>query len=117
MILLLRAEFQAGDRILKTVSKLIEESSQNESVAVRWGGEEFILYMPQTGSDKAFEQLNKIIDSIRTTSVEFENMILNVTVTVGMCTGNDLKDYEEVIKRADALLYYGKRNGKNCVCR
>ena len=108
---------QAGDCILKVVSKLIEESCENEYVPVRWGGEEFILYMPQTSADQAFEQLNKIIETIRTTSVEFENKIMNVTVTVGMCTGSDLKDYEDVIRRADSLLYYGKRNGKNCVFR
>ena len=49
--------------------------------------------------------------------MSFENQKIKVTVTVGMCTGNSLIDYELVIRNADDRLYYGKRNGKNRVVR
>ena len=49
--------------------------------------------------------------------VEFDNQKIKVTVTVGMCTGTNLTDYELVIRNADDRLYYGKRNGKNCVVK
>ena len=108
---------QAGDSVLKTVSKILEESSGDDYVTVRWGGEEFIVYMPQTGAEKAFAHLEGICQKIRETTVDFEKHKLRVTVTAGMCTGSDLTKYEDIIRQADDKLYYGKRNGKNRVVR
>lgn len=108
---------QAGDCVLKVVSNLIEDNSGDEYIPVRWGGEEFILYMPQTDSDRAYKMLEEISEKIRNSVVDFDEQKIQVTVTIGMCTGNDLTDYESVIRKADDRLYYGKRNGKNCVVR
>ena len=108
---------QAGDEVLKTVSKTIADSSNNEFVSVRWGGEEFVLYMPRTDEIHAYEHLEFLRKRIANTEIEFDEKIIKVTVTVGMCTGNDLTDYELVIRNADDRLYYGKRNGKNCVVK
>jgi diguanylate cyclase (GGDEF)-like protein len=108
---------QAGDRVLKVVSKLIEETTSDEYIAVRWGGEEFILYMPDTNEDKAYEILTNLCNKIHDTTVEFENLRLSVSVTIGMCTGYNLIAYESIIRQADDKLYYGKRNGKNQVVR
>ncbi|WP_294428052.1 GGDEF domain-containing protein [uncultured Treponema sp.] len=108
---------QAGDCVLKTVSEILEDNSQQDYVTVRWGGEEFILYMPQTSENEAYNHLEKLCNKIRSTTVEYDEHKIRVTVTVGMCTGSDLTDYENVIRQADDKLYYGKRNGKNCVVR
>ena len=108
---------EAGDCVLKAVSNLIEENSKDDYIAVRWGGEEFILYMPQTNADRAYDILTELSRKISFTNVDFDDQKLSVTVTVGMCTGNDLTAYESVIRRADDKLYYGKRNGKNCVVK
>lgn len=108
---------QAGDAVLKVVSKIIEDCHDKEYVAVRWGGEEFILFMPQTDENEAFCYLECLCEKIRDTVVEFEKQKIRVTVTVGMCTGTDLSDYESVIRVADDRLYAGKRNGKNRVVK
>ncbi len=108
---------QAGDCVLKSVSTIIEESSNNEFVTVRWGGEEFVLYMPQTDEIRAYEHLEYLRKRIANSIIEFDNYKIKVTVTVGMCTGTNLTDYEQVIRNADDRLYYGKRNGKNCVIK
>jgi len=108
---------QAGDSVLKTVSKIIEGTSNKEYVPVRWGGEEFILYMPQTGENEAYGYLKSMCEKIRNTVVEFEDKKIRITITVGMCTGMGLNEYEAVIRKADDRLYNGKRNGKNCVVR
>ena len=108
---------QAGDEVLKAVSKTIEEGSNNEYVTVRWGGEEFVLYMPRTDEIRAYEHLDYLRKRISNTEVNFDDKNIKVTVTVGMCTGTSLTDYELVIRNADDRLYYGKRNGKNCVIK
>lgn len=108
---------QAGDEVLKTVSKTISECSNNEFVTVRWGGEEFVLYMPRTDEIHAYEHLEYLRKRISNTDIEFEDKKIKVTVTVGMCTGTNLTDYELVIRNADDRLYHGKRNGKNCVVK
>lgn len=108
---------QAGDEVLKAVSSIIEESYDNEFVTVRWGGEEFVLYMPQTDEIHAYEHLDYLRKRIAGNIVEYENEKIKVTVTVGMCTGTNLTDYELVMRNADDRLYYGKRNGKNCVIK
>ena len=108
---------QAGDLVIKTVSSIIEKTSKSEYVPVRWGGEEFILYMPSTDEDNAFSYLEDICKKIRGTTVKFDAMKIRITVTVGMCTGTDLSDYQSVIRQADEKLYEGKRSGKNRVVR
>ena len=108
---------QAGDEVLKIVSKTIEECSNDEFVTVRWGGEEFVLYMPRTDEITAYEHLEYLRKRIANTEIEFDDKKIKVTVTVGMCTGTNLTDYELVIRTADDRLYYGKRNGKNCVIK
>lgn len=108
---------QAGDKVLVSISTIIENISCKEFVTVRWGGEEFVLYMPQTDEQKAFEFLESLRRKIEGTVVEFEDQKISVTVTVGMCTGSSLTEYESVIKQADDRLYYGKRNGKNRIVK
>ena len=108
---------QAGDEVLKTVSQTISDSSNKEYVTVRWGGEEFVLYMPRTDEITAYEHLEYLRKKISNTEIDFENQKIKVTVTVGMCTGTNLSDYELVIRNADDRLYYGKRNGKNRVVK
>ncbi len=109
---------QAGDNVLKMVSKVIEGGTDKEYIPVRWGGEEFILFMPETEEDKAYEYLQTLCEQVRSTIVDFDGRQIKVTMTVGMCTGMGLVDYEGVIRVADDRLYTGKRNGKNqVVCR
>ncbi len=106
---------QAGDCVLKTVSLLIEDSASKDFIPVRWGGEEFILYMPQTDEKNAYEYLELICSKIRDNTVYYDNQEIHITVTAGMFTGEDLGEYEEAIRKADERLYYGKKHGKNCV--
>ncbi|MCR4822367.1 MAG: diguanylate cyclase [Treponema sp.] len=106
---------QAGDKVLKVVSSFIEDCPCKEYVPVRWGGEEFILFMPQTNASKAKDYLTGLRKKIADTVVDFESQKIKVTVTIGMSTGRGLSDYEALIRVADERLYKGKHNGKNCL--
>lgn len=106
---------EAGDEVLKTVTHIIEESVKKEYVPVRWGGEEFVLYMPDTKEVEGIAYLEEILEKVRNTWVEFDKNRICVTLTAGMHTGNNICDYVEILRHADESLYYGKRNGKNRV--
>ncbi len=108
---------QAGDEVLKVVSEIIEGCQDREYIPVRWGGEEFIIFMPRTPENIAYDYLMSLCDKIRNAVVEFGPQKIKVSVTVGMCTGSVLSDYEIAIRIADDRLYKGKKNGKNQVVR
>ena len=107
----------AGDYVLKEVSRIIQDCQNKDYIAVRWGGEEFILFMPQTDENSAYSYLSEICRKVSSFAFVFDAKRINVTLTVGMCTGNDFGMYESIVRTADDRLYYGKRNGKNCVVK
>ncbi|MBR0496371.1 MAG: GGDEF domain-containing protein [Treponema sp.] len=108
---------QAGDAVLQTVSGIIGDCANKGYIPVRWGGEEFILFMPQTGAEKAYEYLSCLCEKVRNEVVDFDSKKIKITLTVGMCTGTDLINYESIIRIADSRLYTGKRSGKNRIVR
>ncbi len=101
-----------GDRILKKVASLIEENIEEDHIFARWGGEEFILLLPDTDIEKACtlaEKLRRRIHSYRFA----EN--LNVTASFGIAELSKEEDIVKFVVRADNALYKAKRNGKNRV--
>ncbi len=107
----------AGDYCLKTLAELLKESCKNVTVG-RWGGEEFLVYLPSndkyTKKDdlQFFENIRKTVE---TKDFEFEGKHIKVTITIGAARKNDHVSIEKWIQEADENLYYGKNNGRNRV--
>jgi len=109
---------QAGDVLLENLGALLKTFIRGEDVACRYGGEEFILVMP----DAVIEVAEKRAELIRQTvendfTVEFDGSPLpQVTLSLGVSVferhGNNVK---ELVQAADAALYKAKREGRNCV--
>ncbi len=108
---------EVGDAVLKDLSEILMNSMSENDIAVRWGGEEFILFMPGTDMNSAEKMLEKMLESIREHQVNFAGKSINFTATIGLASGNDLQKYEQVINTADQMLYYGKNNGKNRIIK
>jgi len=107
-----------GDEVLKVIAEKLSENLRAIDLAGRWGGEEFILILPDTTAEQAQEIINRIRNNIANTpftplptSKEF-----NVTVSFGISdsslTGIPL---EEIFAKADQALYSAKTNGRNQV--
>lgn len=104
-----------GDLILKLISNsLFTVSSNFNAVALRWGGEEFLLYL-QCEKNKALSFLNKIQNHIK--EQEYVNIAKKPTITIGaIYIQNPIKnDFETYFKIADDELYYGKKTQKNTI--
>ncbi len=106
-----------GDAVLKDLSDILRNSMTENDIAVRWGGEEFILFMPGTDINSAEKKLEKMQNTIREHQVKLGDNSINFTATIDLASGNDLMKYEQVINTADQMLYYGKNHGKNCIIK
>ncbi len=108
-----------GDRVLKTLSMLMQEIIRPSDILGRYGGEEFLAILPQTNSENSFAVAERIRENIE--FYEFEvhpskNKISQVTVSIGLCAYPDHgQTPEDLIAFADESLYAAKREGKNRV--
>ena len=108
---------ETGDRVLAAVSKCIESCLPENAVAVRWGGEEFVLYLPQVDSAQALDVLNDFRAKLSEQEIYHKGTRVVITATIGLSTGENIADYEEYIRQADEKLYWGKKHGKNQVVK
>jgi diguanylate cyclase (GGDEF)-like protein len=101
-----------GDMVLKELSKIIKENIRQSDYAFRWGGEEFIVAMPETsieGAEKLAEKLRIAVKEHKFYKVNF------VTISVGVAEFFKNETIDELIKRADEALYASKEGGRNLV--
>lgn len=104
-----------GDYILKEVARIIEIKLGSSDIVARWGGEEFCMVL--TGRD--WVQGERFLESLRQ-SIEdhlfkYEGQKLHVTITFGMVQKIAGEQLELAIRRADLMMYDGKRRGRNLV--
>lgn len=105
---------ECGDFILGSVAKTIISNLRNQDIGSRWGGEEFLILLPETDIGGAKVLAEKIRVSILQ-GVLYNKYKLLVTATLGLSEFNGSEDIEYVIKMADDALYKGKNSGRNCV--
>ncbi|MEP1092886.1 MAG: PleD family two-component system response regulator [Rhizobiaceae bacterium] len=109
---------QAGDDVLKTFAQRLLKNIRGKDLACRFGGEEFIIAMPETDQELAFVVADRIRREISAHPILVANGSVQIAITVsaGVATLNGPQDAIEVmLKRADEALYEAKRNGRNQV--
>ena len=109
---------QVGDDVLIALSKVLLKSIRKSDLACRFGGEEFILLLPETSQDGAVVIAEKIRKSIESMVLETKSGDkVNITISLGVSGVDLLHDtsIESSIKRADDALYKAKETGRNKV--
>jgi len=106
----------AGDQVLQEFSKIVKQSLRKQDFPARWGGEEFMVVLPDTDLEGALVVAEKIRKSVTLTSLELNNIKIRCTVSSGVAVLKD-KDsqVETIIKKADECLYEAKKRGRNQV--
>ena len=105
-----------GDIVLKDIAKIIHESIRSTDFAARWGGEEFMVLLPETTIDESY----KIAEVIRKNIEEYENKTLQktTTVSVGVAQFKVNEDsMDTFVKNVDIAMYEAKQTGKNKVIK
>lgn len=104
-----------GDEVLGQVSRALEKALRAQDVLARWGGEEFICLLPETGADGAKSAAEKIRTDMERQRHACIASDLSITVTLGVCVYDGSCTIDEAIRRADDALYKGKKDGRNQV--
>jgi len=107
---------EAGDLVLKTLGTMVTSQSRQGDFVCRYGGEEFVLVMPNISTEVAKERVNSLHKSIASLYIPFGRFNLNITVSMGISsfpTHGEKK--EDLLRAADRALYIAKNMGRNRV--
>lgn len=104
-----------GDFILETLAQQMKSSVRQQDLTGRWGGEEFLMLLPETDIEGGKALAEKIRKDIEATSYVFNKIELKLTMTFGVSVYDRPMNIDKCIKMADEALYKGKKQGKNCV--
>lgn len=100
-----------GDELLKNVSQLMKNQAREHDVLCRAGGEEFMIFLPNTDLNRAFEAAERIRKSIEIYSFP---TVGNITISIGISSWKGLAErIDDVLKKSDQALYKAKNNGRN----
>jgi len=106
----------AGDSVIRKVAKIIESEIRQSDLAIRYGGEEFVVLMPGTASIDALVLAERIRNNIAESVLVTDAGDIKMSISGGVATYPvDAKNKEELIYFADSALYLSKGAGKNCI--
>ena len=107
-----------GDTVLVYLANTLQEVARKDDVVARFGGEEFVVILPETEADAAASLGESIRAAVESEPVEYEDKEIPVTVSVGVVTFAPDQPFENAkafFKAADAAVYRAKENGRNRV--
>ncbi|HWQ12867.1 MAG TPA: response regulator [Roseiflexaceae bacterium] len=107
----------AGDRVLKSLARLLQQGLRNSDVIGRYGGEEFALILPDTDGARAVEVLERLRTSFAGVRHRAGDTVFSVTLSAGVACLADYPDTAMLTAAADQALYAAKRSGRNRIVR
>ncbi len=106
---------QAGDRVLKILSKVLSSRLRTTDYIARYGGEEFVILLPETDGENAGKTLNALREDVANCPFNFKEERVDITVSGGFTELKMGDTLETALGRADKALYAAKGNGRNRV--
>lgn len=104
---------QAGDKVLTVIARLFQDKVRETDFAARFGGEEFVLLLPETDLEKASVVAEHIRQSVEACEFHYRGNPVPITISCGLSEFREGDSPEQVFARADAALYKAKENGRN----
>jgi len=105
-----------GDAVLADIARRLQQNLRASDIAVRWGGEEFLVVLRGCGLDEALATAEKLRQDVAQTRFEVDGTQVPVTLSIGVAPYQDGEPPDHTIGRADASLYRAKNGGRNRVC-
>jgi diguanylate cyclase (GGDEF)-like protein/PAS domain S-box-containing protein len=105
---------ETGDKVLQMVAKTLQKGVRSSDMVSRWGGEEFIA-TAHADRDALFSLANKLRILVEQSSLFTGQRPINPTVSIGATISKMNDSVEDLLSRADKLMYSSKASGRNCV--
>ena len=107
-----------GDQVIRATAQVLKGAVKGRDVVARFGGEEFMVLLPETPGQGALalaEQIRAAFGKLRIRRSGSDEVIAQVTISIGVATPLAGESIEQAIDRADKALYQAKNEGRNCV--
>jgi len=104
-----------GDVVLKTLVQNIKNGIRDSDIIFRWGGDEFLIILPESDLQTAYTIADKIRQNIAHLEIVFAGKSIAVTISIGVACMSSSDTAETLINRADEALYIAKNKGRNRV--
>lgn len=107
---------EAGDVVLQELGALLQRNIRGGDIACRYGGEEFLLILPDTPLGIATQRAEQILKQIRTLTIAYQDTSFHITTSIGVSAlPSHGHEVQHLIHAADEALYQAKNNGRNQV--
>ncbi|SDW01817.1 GGDEF domain-containing protein [Marinobacter mobilis] len=103
----------AGDASLKQFADLVRDIVRQTDLGARWGGEEFLLLLPDTSLLQALTLAERLRQKVADTEFRFRDQVLPVTISAGVSSITQSDSVNHLLKQVDVQLYSAKENGRN----
>lgn len=107
---------KCGDLVLQSLARFLQENTRRGDIVCRYGGEEFVILLPDTDLNPAYQRAEELRAQFDAMSVAYESLYLRATFSAGVaCYPVSAKTGEGALTAADQALYRSKEAGRNCV--
>jgi diguanylate cyclase (GGDEF)-like protein/PAS domain S-box-containing protein len=105
-----------GDQVLMTFTKICQKNIREIDLFARFGGDEFVLLLPEAGPEQAHVVTERIRTAITVTPFDLGGTLVSITISSGIANlSGDEETFDELLSRADQALYRAKKTGRNQV--
>lgn len=104
---------ELGDSALTEIARVLDAEIREQDLCGRWGGEEFLILMPETHADAAERVMERVRTAVERLAIRAQTDSVSVTISVGIAEHQAGDSYSETINHADHALLVAKRGGRN----
>jgi len=106
----------AGDKLIQTIAETIRLNLRDTDILARYGGDEFVIFLPETTAGQAREIAERIREAVSDIKFMVQKTRIPVSVSIGMaCYPDDSNSVDDILDRADRALYASKQGGRDRV--
>ena len=107
---------KSGDKVLALTASLLQENTRDTDFIARFGGEEFVMLLPNTTKDTALILTEELRGIIAGTNFNSNGKVVPITISCGLAEMTAEDDEDSLFERADKALYEAKNTGRNRCC-
>ena len=103
-----------GDSVLQSLATYLQQNLRSEDFLARWGGEEFLILLPNTSMAEAFQLIERVREIIASHPFSTAHGDITLSISCGLASTRFESRFDDLIKAADVSLYKAKEEGRNC---